>query len=83
MPACSPRKVSIMRLGADCSQAGSQGRSSIRGLDWNFFLQQDVTGIEAGIDSHGGDASAFLRRERSPTEWAPPRDIWATTTHAD
>ena len=68
---------------ADCSQCGSQSFGGIRGIDWNFFLQQDIAGIESRVDSHGRDCRSQFHRERSPTGWARPRDTWATTMHAD
>ena len=41
-------------------KAGSQSLGGIVGLDREFFLEQDVAGIEPGVDAHCGDAGDGL-----------------------
>ena len=36
--------------------------------DWNFLLQQDFAGVEAGIDAHAGHAGDRLARCNRPLE---------------
>ncbi len=43
-------------IGADGGQARSESLGGIVGRDGEFLLQQDVAGVEAGVDAHGGDA---------------------------
>ena len=42
-------------FGANDGQAWSQGFGGIIGRDGEFLLKQDVAGVEAGVDTHGGD----------------------------
>src|SRR5262249_24583691 len=68
------------QVGAQLGQARSQRDPGIRGQDGHFFLQQDITGIQALVEKHGGDAgdgftpgdsplnrrgAAILRQQRS------------------
>src|SRR5580692_2182805 len=48
------------KIGTNCGQRGSNSLGSIRRFDRNFFLQQDVAGIESRVDSHGSDPSYTL-----------------------
>ena len=43
-------------IGADRSEARSEGFGGVVGGDRKFLLEEDVAGVEAGVDAHGGDA---------------------------
>ena len=47
-------------IGADRSQARGEGFGGVVGGDCKFLLEEDVAGVEAGIDAHGGDAGDGL-----------------------
>ena len=71
------------QLGADRSHSRSQSYSRVLGRNWNFFLQQNVSSIESGIDPHGGDAGHRFAAGNGPLDRAPRRDTSAATSHAD
>ena len=48
------------QLGAGRRHARRQSHSGIFGRDGDFLLQQDVAGIQAFIQPHGGDAGHAL-----------------------
>ena len=41
-------------IGADGGQARGEGFGGVVGRDGEFLLQEDVAGVEAGVDAHGG-----------------------------
>ena len=43
-------------IGADGGEARGEGFGGVVGGDGKFLLQEDVAGVEAGVDAHGGDA---------------------------
>ena len=46
------------------------------GVNGNFFLQQDVSGIEPGVDSHGGDAGHGFAAGDRPLDRRGPAIFW-------
>ena len=47
------------------AKAWGEGLGGVVGRDGEFLLEEDVAGIEAGVDAHGGDAGdGFTVRDR-------------------
>ena len=55
-------------VGADRSHSRRQSYGCVLRRDWDFFLQQNVSGIETGIDPHGGDAGHALAAGNGPLD---------------
>ena len=43
-------------IGAGCGEFRGKGFGSVVGRDGEFLLQEDVAGIESGVDAHAGVA---------------------------
>ena len=60
------------QVGADRGQPRSQRLRGVIRRDRNFLLQQNVAGIESGIDAHGGHAGHRLSHGDRPLNWRGP-----------
>ncbi len=51
-----PAQGAEHEVGSDCGQSRRYSFGGVFGLDRDLLLQKYVSGVEAGIDAHGGDA---------------------------
>ena len=49
-----------MRSAPIVARRRSEGFGGVVGRDWEFLLEEDVAGVESGVDAHGGDAGDGL-----------------------
>src|SRR5579859_8206733 len=54
------------QVGSDGGEAWGQGFGRIVGCDGKFFLLENVAGVEAGVNAHGGDAGDSLAMGDGP-----------------
>ena len=67
-----PAKSFNHEVGSDRSHSRGQRFGGVLGRNWNFFLQQDTSGVEPGIDPHGGYTANRFATGDGPLDWRSP-----------